>query len=132
MHTVIRHFPWSARIFLRLVFVTKLGWQQKYHGICYTTEFVKKYGCADLLDGSTTWKETINLNLYKHLKNPFLLILSLITFMFSVLVKLLVYLSVAKLLIQCPQEWLKRIITSIFVIRKFDFQISVQICKAKF
>ena len=44
---------------------------------------------------------------------------------------LLFYLSVAKFLILCLQERPNWIITNIFVIGKFDFQISVRICEAK-
>ena len=84
------------------------------------------------LINSTIRKTTIDLNLYKHVKNPLLLILLFMTFTFSVVVKLLFCISVNKFLIQCLQERLKRIITNIFVIRKFDFQISVWIRKAKF
>ena len=84
------------------------------------------------LINSTIRKTTIDLNLYKHVKNPLLLILPFMTFTFSVVVKLLFCFSVNKFLIQCLQERLKWIITNIFVIGKFHFQISVWIRKAKF
>ena len=51
--------------------------------------------------------------------------------MFSVMVKLLLCPPVAKFNIQYLQDRLKRIITNIFAIRKFDFQISGRIYKAK-
>ena len=84
------------------------------------------------LISSTIRKTVIDLNLYKYVKNPLLLILLFITFMFSVVVKLLLYSSVTKCLIQYLQERLKQIITNIIIIGKFNFHISMSICKAKF
>ena len=94
-------------------------------------EFLRDVDIQIYLNSSAIRKTAINLNLSKHVKNPLFPILLFITFTFSVVVKLLFSFSVTKFLIQCHQERLKRIITSIFVIGKFDFQISVSIRKAK-
>ena len=96
--------------------------------IC-AAEFMRNVDMQIYLINSTIRKTTIDLNLYKHVKNPLLLILLFMTFTFSVVVKLLFCFSVNKFLIQCLQERLKWIITNIFVIGKFHFQISVWIRK---
>ena len=100
----------------------------------YAAEFLRNVDMQMYLISSTIRKTTINLNLYKQVKNPLLYSYfhwsssHSLLFLNCCSVSLLPsFLSNAS-----RNDWNKSHITNFFVIRKFDFQISVQSCKAKF
>ena len=108
---------WQGIIFLlRLLLVANLGRCWKYRGICY--RICQKCSYADIFDEEHHQKKNSKSKSVHTLKNPFLHILPVITFKFSVTVKLMLVLSVANFLMHCLHERLKLMMINIFVIWK--------------
>ena len=128
---ILKLFPWRGRIFYTFYYYYyQRSWDSRKNSMLYATEFVRNVHMKIYLIRSTTRKTTINLNLYQQLNiHSCLYFQSSPSRYLSLLNCCSISLLSSFVSSAFRTDW---ITTNIFVIGKFDFQISVRICKAKF